>query len=393
MREHLCALWLIGGPLVGVAQPGPAALAGVREFPTPFTRIGSVRELRDGRVILADRREQSLMLLDWRSQGMQPIGRRGAGPREFELPDALVAVPGDSTWVWDAMNFRWLVLDPVARPVLTLTAVETSSAMNRGEFLGADGVGDIYLRTEVQGTGNPLAGSSGRGAVLRLSRVSWRLDTIATLRVPAGRLKGARPLGNGNIRLIDNRPLAAEDMAAVAGDGRVAVIRVPEYRVEWHRSGEAPRAGPPLPHEPIPVTAAERRAFIAGQTVPGRILVSGGRVPAAGPTVSRLPQAKALPPGALDADADALPWPRHLPPVQAGARVAPDGILWVPRSRPHTVDRRLYDLVDDRGRVVKQVELPPRTRMLGFGARHMYLVRTDADDLDYLQRVAYPAAS
>ena len=375
-----------------VAQPRPRPVAVVSEFPTPFTRIGGIRELRDGRVILVDRQEQALMLLDWRSREARSIGRRGAGPQEYELPDALVAVPGDSTWLWDAMNFRWLVLDPQGRPLRTWSAVETSkSALNSGDYLGSDREGNIYLRTEASSQANPFAGTVGRGAILRLSRTTWRLDTVATLRIPAGRVLGVRPVGDGYIRRINNLPLAAEDVAAVAPDGRVAVIRVPEYRVEWHRPGASPVLGPEVTHKPLPVTAEERRAFIRAQTIPGRIILTGvGSAP--GPKPKAMPS-RTLPPGATDEDAEDLPWPAHLPPALPGARVAPDGTLWVLRSRPHSQTRPLFDLVNARGEVVGSVELPPRTRLQGFGQRHLYLVRIDEDDQEFLQQASYPGTA
>ena len=48
--------------------------------------------------------------------------------------------------------------------------------------------------------------------------------------------------------------------------------------------------------------------------------------------------------------------------------------------------RPKYDVFDSFGRLVARAELPPNTRLVGFGARTAYLVRTDADDLQYLQQ-------
>ena len=36
------------------------------------------------------------------------------------------------------------------------------------------------------------------------------------------------------------------------------------------------------------------------------------------------------------------------------------------------------------------VELPPRTRLVGFGVRSVYLVRLDVDDIERLERHALP---
>jgi hypothetical protein len=45
-----------------------------------------------------------------------------------------------------------------------------------------------------------------------------------------------------------------------------------------------------------------------------------------------------------------------------------------------------YDRFDAAGRLVGQVTLRPRSRVVGFGAGTVYVVRTDEDDLQYLER-------
>jgi len=77
------------------------------------------------------------------------------------------------------------------------------------------------------------------------------------------------------------------------------------------------------------------------------------------------------------------------PPFTSGAAVvAPDGALWVLRTRPAEDKVPSYDVFDSFGRQVGRVVLPRDTRLAGFGQRSVYLVRTDADDLEYLQRYA-----
>jgi hypothetical protein len=43
-------------------------------------------------------------------------------------------------------------------------------------------------------------------------------------------------------------------------------------------------------------------------------------------------------------------------------------------------------VIDRRGVVVARVDVPNGGHIVGFGARAIYVVRTDADDLQYLQR-------
>lgn len=47
-----------------------------------------------------------------------------------------------------------------------------------------------------------------------------------------------------------------------------------------------------------------------------------------------------------------------------------------------------YDMVDAHGRLERRVVLPRATHLLGFGKSTVYLIRTDDDDLQWLQRYA-----
>jgi hypothetical protein len=51
------------------------------EFSEPFTAIGNVRELSDGRVVVNDATEKTLQLLDFSSGKISAIGREGEGRR------------------------------------------------------------------------------------------------------------------------------------------------------------------------------------------------------------------------------------------------------------------------------------------------------------------------
>jgi hypothetical protein len=58
----------------------------------------------------------------------------------------------------------------------------------------------------------------------------------------------------------------------------------------------------------------------------------------------------------------------------------------VQRYAPAADTRTHYDVIDRRGVVVARVDVPNGGRIVGFGARSIYVVRKDADDLQYLQR-------
>jgi hypothetical protein len=83
-------------------------------------------------------------------------------------------------------------------------------------------------------------------------------------------------------------------------------------------------------------------------------------------------------------------YPEYLPPFLYDAVwFSPDGVLWVRRTTAPKAPPT-FDNIDDTGRLVERIALPPRTKLVGFGAGTVYVVRIDDNDLQYLQRFASP---
>jgi hypothetical protein len=84
------------------------------------------------------------------------------------------------------------------------------------------------------------------------------------------------------------------------------------------------------------------------------------------------------------------------PPFVAGpggggsVLVSPEGEVWVLRTRPAGDKIPVYDVFDGSGGLAKKVSLKPNSRVAGFGKGVVYVVRTDDDDLQYLQRYTRP---
>src|SRR5688500_2183971 len=91
------------------------------EYAEPFSCIGGLRELSNGRVIVGDPREKTLALIDLRSGTVTKIGREGQGPSEWGVPGNLLAAAGDTTLLWDQGNRRFLVIHPDGSPGRTFT--------------------------------------------------------------------------------------------------------------------------------------------------------------------------------------------------------------------------------------------------------------------------------
>ena len=73
-------------PLAVAAQGAPRALpAPNATFDEPFSQIAGLRELANGKVIVADGRDKVVALVDFAANSATKIGREGSGPAEFGL--------------------------------------------------------------------------------------------------------------------------------------------------------------------------------------------------------------------------------------------------------------------------------------------------------------------
>src|SRR5688500_18828012 len=117
---------LLGMTAVLVALSAPAATSQApvtrtlgkpqSEFAEPFTEIGSIRELRDGRLIVVDARELTVKLVDLRAGTASTIGRTGDGPGEYRWPGKLFALPDDKTLLQDNAAGRLLLIGADGNP-------------------------------------------------------------------------------------------------------------------------------------------------------------------------------------------------------------------------------------------------------------------------------------
>jgi hypothetical protein len=377
----LSGLALLAAP---VQQQPPTRRLGAAEveFSEAFTSVTSLRELRDGRVLVVDARDRILQLVDFRASTATRVGREGAGPGEYGIPQSLVALPADTTLLYDPGNGRLLLILPDGTPGPLLRVPELNPA-TFGLPRAVDARGLFYY--EVSRSGEPGGRyQAGRVHVVRFDRGSLRADTLATLLLPEQLFTGARTLPGGMLLRFTNKPLAGQDVAAYAADGRVAIVRAKDYRVEWLGSDGTKVTGAATPYERVRITGEEREAFLKSQTRPGNIIVrnsSGAGGGAGTPRSAPIPRSS-------DPFADEpVVWPEHKPPFLAGAAaVAPDGRLWVLKTRRHDDPVPVYDVFDGAGRLVERLALPERTRLAGFGRGVAYLVRTDDDDLQWLSR-------
>ena len=75
-----------------------------------------------------------------------------------------------------------------------------------------------------------------------------------------------------------------------------------------------------------------------------------------------------------------------LPPFAARVpRIAPEGVLWVERAR-HAGEPARFDLFDQTGNRIGRAVLPAGRRLLGLGRGTLYLVATDENGVERIER-------
>ncbi|HKG90402.1 MAG TPA: hypothetical protein VKA84_00845, partial [Gemmatimonadaceae bacterium] len=199
----------------GAGKPAVRALTKPDvEFEESFTQINGIRELGDGRVIVSDSREKVVRLVDFGSGEMTQIGREGSGPNEFAMPMALLAVPGDTTLIYDPLNQRFLIVDPKGKPAGTFSLVQDAVGRPGGGTFrgiggrpkGVDRQGRLYFLAS-----NLIIGPDGQPSradsapVTRYDRARKKTDTVAFIQMaqmnvtfPGGR---PRPSENAPTRI------------------------------------------------------------------------------------------------------------------------------------------------------------------------------------------------
>lgn len=373
----------------------------VRRFDSSFAFLQTVRETTDGRLMVADPLGGVLAFMDPETGAMEPIGREGGGPGEWRQPDAVHALPGDSTLLVDLGNARLSVLDPAGTYVHSYPMALTPQAPPAGgpqqgptmlatEILNprvVDAEGRIYYTARPRSAGPGAGGGAPDSSeVRRWTPGGTEPVRVARLRPPAQSTTTSG--GSGNVRVAMRPvPLAPQDDWAVAPDGRVAVVRAEPYHVQWVSEDGEVVAGPPVAFDPVPVGEAEKERWQEGVGSAGLAVTMSVEN---GATSMNFRRGTGGMPGMPAADAGEYEWPAAHPAFRpGGARVDPSGRLWVERYG-RVGAPVLYDVFDDRGIHARQVRLPEGRRIIGFGADVIYAVQTDPLGLQWLEVYALP---
>lgn len=367
--------------LVALAAITPHQAAAQRRLGPPtathdhaFTGIDGVRELRDGRVIVLDARDRSIHVINFQTKARKTLGRLGDGPGEFRLPQALLPIGGDTTLVEDmARSGKLLVITP-AGTIGGFVSTEDSKFGTRTFVVNAvDALGRFYENNYGRDSNTIIRWDRTRGRRETIARLSMKMVSPLIRPSPSS---GGAPRGGAERSGGDPPPFYTVTQWAVSADGHVAIVTPEPYRVTIVSPRGARVQGPPVPFVPAPVGAAEKADYRAErqQSVPALIGTKAGTT-ASYVTVDYTEPAE---------------WPSRLPAfLPKAVSYASNGTLWVKRATGSGAPA-LYDVFDNAGKRIYQVELPRRTKVVGFGAGTLYLARVDDDDLHQLQRYPLP---
>jgi hypothetical protein len=392
---YLLTALVLSSTLVGAQQmvnpPTRTITRAEVELAEPFSRLVGMREMNDGRLIVTDMTEKLIAVVDLDRKTSTRIGNEGSGPGEYTIPTAVMAMPGDTTYVSD-MGRKYVKIGPDGK-----VAGDAPVAQNGGRggavFSFGPGAGNVDAMGRIYSRGlNFAAGPDGQtiasdsAPITRLDRRSGKTDTVAYVRMPRPQIQNSGGGANTRVTLSvgGNVPFVTTDAWAVAPDGRVALISPDPYRVTWVSPSGQRSVGQPISYQRVRVTESEKQAFRDAQKASPptgvRVRVDG---PGTASNVSTAPVAFSEPPS----------WPEYKHPyVGSGVFVAPNGELWIQKQLPHTEKNPTFDVIGSRGELTGRVVIPERTRLLGFGRDGaVYLVRRDADDLEYIGKYRLPA--
>ena len=347
-----------------LAQPGRVTLQPAdATLSHEFTRVESVRELLDGRLLVSDPRDRGLLIVDFRSGQVSDISRKGRGPGEYATANALWWMGGDSTLMADNGNRRWLLFHG-DRVAVTVPADNPAVAAGGVAVSGSDSLGHILSqRRNPPKPGTSTIDKQDSTTLVLVTRSTARLDTVASVSRQPGSVE-AQYGTDGKLQTmrVTLSTLVSGEKFLLCRDGWLAVARVDPYRVDWRSPGGAWTLGSPIAVPTIPISAREKRA-----------------------EMERRAREFGTPIASPDAVND---WPATLPPFPPSGSLleSSDGRLLVPRQPSADHPETIYDVINRRAQLDGQITLSIAERIVGFGKGSVYVVVTGDDGIERLRR-------
>lgn len=343
-----------------------------------FELVTAVRELSDGRVLVSDERATQLFVADFRTGTVRSIGRSGRGPAEYQQVGRLWPIGRDSTIHKEPYSPRLILI--VGDEIITTFGAGDATVRRMGvrPVLGADSMGRV-LFTELHRDTRGAVAPPDSLHVVRLHLRTGALDTVTRTQSQAGWSEDhgvpqtapptRAPGGSAGGRPLYSVAIYAPDQVALTGSGWIAVARARPYRVDWCSPAGRCTTGPVLASELPTFTAQAKRLYLR-----------------------RAERMDGWPPTSSVEEAHG--WPDVVPPFTSPSFrldaspmiVAPGDKVLIERLSLSEPLMTRFDIVDRVLGFIGWIEIPPEERIIGFGARHVYISRTGEDGGQRLQR-------
>ncbi len=338
-----------------------------------FSRLGGIAELPDGRVVIVDNLDGLVFVGAAGGGAITQLGQAGDGPDEYRGPWSAIRWLGDTVLVYAASRLVRVTPSGIIAGSLPFVARTLGGV---APPRGVDREGRLYWD-------RPVIRDPRSGGLKRQQRYE-----IVRIRPGRGQAEVVATASDHAPELHDHRfhPFAQRDAWVVDPEGTVRIVRARTYAVDAVQGGKVVSAGAPLSFQAVRIDAADREAYRHARAANApRISFGGPSSGGGGVTPARLAQMREAYPDEI--------FPAHKPPfIDGGVHRSPAGQLWVVRSPGMGASHpRRIDVLDAAGRRIRELDVPAGRSLLGLDRRGIYLVREDADGLQYLERYAWPA--
>lgn len=322
----LCAA--CAGPPAGPPEEHLALAADTVE--AGWDVLPAAAALRGGRWAVVAANWDAAVIADFGSRSLAPLG----GPRQQAfLHPFMVFSAGDSIYLADWGKRRVTVWSSDGRLVDSIPVV---AALRGGYVRARDAAGQLYFQAD-PAPRRDGSGNSDSIAIVRAPHSLERFDSIAHL-APRELAEVRRE----NSTRFEQRVFSGEDRWGVWPDGTLWIMRRHRNQlVTIDARGQATR-GPQLPDPVFEVTPADRESYL-----------------------------RSYPPEVRPKETD-VAWALLFPPF-TGAFAAPDGAIWLEKSKPLLDSLRRIHVLDRSGTLKRVLVLHGQARLIAVGAENLLM--------------------
>ena len=330
-RQTLALVLLVSGVAACADAPPPPEETPVEMLsftdaaPLVLAEVEEVHEDESGRVWVALYQRPGLLRASFgETTSVDTLGALGNQPGQFRMPFAVMDAPGGGIAALDGVAHRLVGFASDGSPDSVATVPE-----NVDQFL---------VRRDTLGAWVSALSERSRNDSVPLLRVSGGdVDTIARIHTPEATVR--IPMGQRSYTAPPE--YAPRDLWGVLADGTVWIARGGPHQVDYRLPSGAWTVGGPRPYPPVVSSDADRGLLRGLPADPSIAVEALTYAPVKGPFIE--------------------------------ARAARDGEVWTWRTQPAPKTEERYTVFRPGETATVDVTLPLYHRVVGLGARSVYV--------------------